>query len=159
MTEVPEEERELFEYFAKLYKNSNKGIKGRGKDRKIAGPNSSHSTNNSMMIGVGGSHAGMPGAMSSSMSTFPGMTVATGLPGMHGSGLRAGGGHNHGGADVAMGRVYEMDEMDEDGDMNSQCGSGSGSGSGDSMYGYDNMDVDVPAPSGRQMGYGNERLY
>lgn len=30
-------DRELFEYFATLYKNSNKGIKGRGKDRKIAG--------------------------------------------------------------------------------------------------------------------------
>lgn len=30
-------DRELFEYFAELYKNSNKGIKGRGKDRKIVG--------------------------------------------------------------------------------------------------------------------------
>ncbi|KAJ5902478.1 hypothetical protein N7495_003006 [Penicillium taxi] len=29
-------DRELWEYFATLYKNSNKGIKGRGKDRKIA---------------------------------------------------------------------------------------------------------------------------
>jgi hypothetical protein len=31
-------ERDLWEYFANLYKNSNKGIKGRGKDRKV-GPN------------------------------------------------------------------------------------------------------------------------
>lgn len=30
-------DKELWEYFATLYKNSNKGIKGRGKDRKIAG--------------------------------------------------------------------------------------------------------------------------
>jgi uncharacterized Zn-finger protein len=30
------EEREMFEYFASLYKNSNKGIKGRGKDRKVS---------------------------------------------------------------------------------------------------------------------------
>ncbi|KAI9826808.1 MAG: hypothetical protein M1832_005746 [Thelocarpon impressellum] len=30
-------DRELWQYFATLYKNSNKGIKGRGKDRKIAG--------------------------------------------------------------------------------------------------------------------------
>jgi hypothetical protein len=30
-------DRELFEYFAELYKNSNRGIKGRGKDRKITG--------------------------------------------------------------------------------------------------------------------------
>jgi hypothetical protein len=30
-------DRDLFEYFAELYKNSNRGIKGRGKDRKISG--------------------------------------------------------------------------------------------------------------------------
>lgn len=29
------EEQELWEYFSTLYKNSNKGIKGRGKDRRI----------------------------------------------------------------------------------------------------------------------------
>ena len=29
------QDRELWEYFALLYKNSNKGIKGRGKDRRI----------------------------------------------------------------------------------------------------------------------------
>jgi len=28
-------DKELWEYFANLYKNSNKGIKGRGKDRKV----------------------------------------------------------------------------------------------------------------------------
>lgn len=28
-------DKELWEYFAALYKNSNKGIKGRGKDRRI----------------------------------------------------------------------------------------------------------------------------
>ncbi|KAI6251451.1 Asparagine-rich zinc finger protein AZF1 [Erysiphe necator] len=32
---VPAADKELWEYFAKLYKNSNKGIKGRGKDRKV----------------------------------------------------------------------------------------------------------------------------
>lgn len=30
------QDRELWGYFAALYKNSNKGIKGRGKDRKIS---------------------------------------------------------------------------------------------------------------------------
>ena len=30
------QDRELWEYFARLYKNSNKGIKGRGKDRRIS---------------------------------------------------------------------------------------------------------------------------
>ncbi|CAM1508306.1 Fc.00g051540.m01.CDS01 [Cosmosporella sp. VM-42] len=34
--EVPEVDRELFEYFATHYKNSNKGIKGRGKARTVA---------------------------------------------------------------------------------------------------------------------------
>lgn len=34
--EVPEAERELFDYFAMHYKNSNKGIKGRGKARTVA---------------------------------------------------------------------------------------------------------------------------
>ncbi|KAF2657412.1 zinc finger protein-like protein OZF [Lophiostoma macrostomum CBS 122681] len=32
---VSQHEKELWEYFASLYKNSNKGIKGRGKDRRI----------------------------------------------------------------------------------------------------------------------------
>ncbi|KAJ5715063.1 uncharacterized protein N7483_012244 [Penicillium malachiteum] len=32
---VNAQDRELWEYFASLYKNSNKGIKGRGKDRRI----------------------------------------------------------------------------------------------------------------------------
>lgn len=30
------QDKELWEYFASLYKNSNKGIKGRGKDRRIS---------------------------------------------------------------------------------------------------------------------------
>ncbi|KAF7532251.1 hypothetical protein G7Z17_g13662 [Cylindrodendrum hubeiense] len=34
--EVPDADRELFEYFATHYKNSNKGIKGRGKARTVA---------------------------------------------------------------------------------------------------------------------------
>ena len=33
--QVSESDRELWEYFSTLYKNSNKGIKGRGKDRRI----------------------------------------------------------------------------------------------------------------------------
>ncbi|RKF57379.1 putative zinc finger protein ozf [Erysiphe neolycopersici] len=45
---VPAADKELWEYFAKLYKNSNKGIKGRGKDRKVG---SSHMM--TAMRGVG----------------------------------------------------------------------------------------------------------
>lgn len=33
---VTSQDKELWEYFATLYKNSNKGIKGRGKDRRIS---------------------------------------------------------------------------------------------------------------------------
>jgi len=38
-------DRDLFEYFAELYKNSNRGIKGRGKDRKISGVKKSRPEN------------------------------------------------------------------------------------------------------------------
>lgn len=34
--QVTAQDKELWEYFATLYKNSNKGIKGRGKDRRIS---------------------------------------------------------------------------------------------------------------------------
>ncbi|KAH7318543.1 hypothetical protein B0I35DRAFT_479040 [Stachybotrys elegans] len=34
--DIPEEHRDLLQYFRVHYKNSNKGIKGRGKDRKVA---------------------------------------------------------------------------------------------------------------------------
>ncbi|CAK7269712.1 DNA-binding transcription factor [Sporothrix epigloea] len=34
-TSITEDDRELFGYFASLYKNSNKGIKGRGKHRRV----------------------------------------------------------------------------------------------------------------------------
>ena len=35
---MTESDKELWEYFSTLYKNSNKGIKGRGKDRRIRPP-------------------------------------------------------------------------------------------------------------------------
>lgn len=38
---VTQEDKELWEYFASLYKNSNKGIKGRGRDRRISTVSSS----------------------------------------------------------------------------------------------------------------------
>jgi hypothetical protein len=40
---VSNADKELWEYFASLYKNSNKGIKGRGKDRRISALSSSAS--------------------------------------------------------------------------------------------------------------------
>ncbi|KAF2819126.1 zinc finger protein-like protein OZF [Ophiobolus disseminans] len=41
---VSQADKELWEYFASLYKNSNKGIKGRGKDRRISAVSSSTSS-------------------------------------------------------------------------------------------------------------------
>jgi hypothetical protein len=38
---VTAQDKDLWEYFAALYKNSNKGIKGRGKDRRISAAPSS----------------------------------------------------------------------------------------------------------------------
>ena len=35
-------DKELWEYFSTLYKNSNKGIKGRGKDRRIFAVSKDH---------------------------------------------------------------------------------------------------------------------
>ncbi|WDK14842.1 zinc finger protein [Colletotrichum graminicola] len=33
---LSDDQREMYRYFASLYKNSNKGIKGRGKDRRVS---------------------------------------------------------------------------------------------------------------------------
>lgn len=38
------EDVELWEYFSLLYKNSNKGIKGRGKDRRVSSTSKARST-------------------------------------------------------------------------------------------------------------------
>ncbi|KAH6699907.1 putative asparagine-rich zinc finger protein AZF1 [Leptodontidium sp. MPI-SDFR-AT-0119] len=48
-------DKELWDYFANLYKNSNKGIKGRGKDRKVGSASSSSMALNSGIrsFGVG----------------------------------------------------------------------------------------------------------
>ncbi|TVY20158.1 Asparagine-rich zinc finger protein AZF1 [Lachnellula arida] len=50
-------DKELWEYFANLYKNSNKGIKGRGKDRKVG--TSSRSSSKSMALKSGMRNSGV----------------------------------------------------------------------------------------------------
>lgn len=40
------EDAELWDYFSLLYKNSNKGIKGRGKDRRVSSTSKTRSTSN-----------------------------------------------------------------------------------------------------------------
>ena len=57
--EISPVDRDLFEYFAELYKNSNRGIKGRGKDRKISGAKKSRSAAaNGARAGAGGAGGG-----------------------------------------------------------------------------------------------------
>ncbi|RDL35330.1 uncharacterized protein BP5553_07261 [Venustampulla echinocandica] len=66
-------DKELWEYFANLYKNSNKGIKGRGKDRKV-GSTSTPATSGLRNLGVDG-HIGYSrsGAGRSNMGGLIGM--------------------------------------------------------------------------------------
>ncbi|KAF2457069.1 hypothetical protein BDY21DRAFT_385934 [Lineolata rhizophorae] len=60
---VTAQDKELWEYFAALYKNSNKGIKGRGKDRRIAAiPSSSQSTSSSSSASIASSSTAVPTA-------------------------------------------------------------------------------------------------
>ncbi|KAF2143046.1 uncharacterized protein K452DRAFT_331687 [Aplosporella prunicola CBS 121167] len=76
---VSEQDRELWEYFASLYKNSNKGIKGRGKDRRIstisssAGASSCSPASSSSTTPVPASCT----APSSASPTAPSMHVST----------------------------------------------------------------------------------
>ena len=51
LDEIPERDRSLFEYFASIYKNSNKGIKGRGKGSTRIEPAELASDNASMQSG------------------------------------------------------------------------------------------------------------
>ena len=51
---VNSNDKELWEYFATLYKNSNKGIKGRGKDRKVgSAPMQKVSSHHGLLINGG----------------------------------------------------------------------------------------------------------
>lgn len=64
--QVSSQDKELWEYFATLYKNSNKGIKGRGKDRRI-----------STTIQSGSSSSTFPSTASFSSISAPAMSRAT----------------------------------------------------------------------------------
>jgi hypothetical protein len=52
---VSTSDRELREYFATLYKNANKGIKGRSKDVRVVGSASTSHASAINMLGAGGS--------------------------------------------------------------------------------------------------------
>jgi len=58
---VTPQDKVLWEYFASLYKNSNKGIKGRGKDRRISTVPSSASSSKSSSSFTSANNAGNGG--------------------------------------------------------------------------------------------------
>ena len=65
---MPSEDRDLWEYFSELYKNSNKGIKGRGKGRKIAAMPAA--TSPTTETGAGGAGMRSTGSVDSSREFF-----------------------------------------------------------------------------------------
>jgi hypothetical protein len=118
------EDREMFEYFATLYKNSNKGIKGRGKDRKV--------TAISQQQGSMGVPRHFP-----VQHPFPMHTSVQHLPHpvlTHSGNLGHYGMPQHPGQHVMSGRdprePYDMYDVDQD----SVSGSGAGSSTAGTVY-------------------------
>jgi hypothetical protein len=118
----------LWEYFANLYKNSNKGIKGRGKDRKV-GSNNSPALNSGMKnLGVGGGRGGYSMADASRWNMIVG--VGAGVVGAHGAGRGESG-------------QYEMFDVGAE-NQSSHSGSGGASSMG-------TCDDDAPLAFGERM--------
>ncbi|TVY33920.1 Asparagine-rich zinc finger protein, partial [Lachnellula subtilissima] len=105
-------DKELWEYFANLYKNSNKGIKGRGKNRKVG--TISHSNSKVTKLNSGTRNLG---ATASSYTGAGRGNVTMGVP--SDSMISSGRGHMHG-------SPYEMFDTD-DGSQSSHSGSGGSS--------------------------------
>jgi len=76
---VSKADKELWEYFASLYKNSNKGIKGRGKDRRISAVSSSTATHASSYstIPMTTMHQSFSGAYNNSDRSSRGSSMST----------------------------------------------------------------------------------
>jgi hypothetical protein len=141
---VSDADRELREYFATLYKNANKGIKGRGKDVRVAGSASTYTHASVMsMLGTRGG-MGTVGVLGSNLAMGLGIGGAMpdhdmkmeGREGSHGSGYA----------------IYDEDE-----DTASRSGSHSSDGSGTSIYGVD-PSSDTYETEGRDLAFG-DRMY
>ncbi|KAH7321477.1 putative asparagine-rich zinc finger protein AZF1 [Rhexocercosporidium sp. MPI-PUGE-AT-0058] len=134
-------DKEMWEYFANLYKNSNKGIKGRGKDRKVGSASSSASMSlNSGMRGLGmsGRGFGMAGPGRSNMIVGAGGIVS------HVGGRGDGG-------------QYEMFDIDD----GSQSGHSHSGSRGASSVGYEDAPSDGYEEQGRssnELAFG-DRIY
>jgi len=125
-------DKELWEYFANLYKNSNKGIKGRGKDRKVGANPKASSNPGPRDTGLGG------GRYASPTGTERGM-------------MGPAAGHGRGGEGQ-----YEMFDADDA----SQSGSHSGSGGASSVASCDDAPSDGYDDSSRggALAFG-DRIY
>lgn len=142
-------DKDLWEYFAKLYRNSNKGIKGRGKDRKV-GSHSAHNSGNGMSGFVSR-------GMTSQYRSMPDMhSMSHGLPMGHGI-VREGSQHSHSSGAPTH---YEMNlTYEDDGSGTGSQGSASSAGS---MYGVDvgvGPPVDAYDAEGRELAFGDRSLY
>lgn len=120
------EEDELLEYFRSLYRNANKGIKGRGKGRKVASTSSTSSTPPSLSSSTSSlsSLASLPLSPPSSTGSYTG-----GIPAHFGMGL-GGGGTNGGGGLTGMAGMGAMEMEMFDGSssgIGSPCASSLGS--------------------------------
>jgi len=112
-------DKELWEYFANLYKNSNKGIKGRGKDRKV-GSNSINLNSGLRSLGVGANGRGGYGMSGSGRRNMVVGGMMNGMASNHGQGR----GETHG-----QGQQYEMFDVDDDSQSSHHSGGGSGAAS------------------------------
>ncbi|XMA12418.1 hypothetical protein WAI453_005209 [Rhynchosporium graminicola] len=143
-------DKELWQYFANLYKNSNKGIKGRGKDRKVGSTSASSSLNAGMRsLCVGQRGFGMAGSGRGHLDNGihigmdVGMNIHIDMAG-HVVGRSDGHGHGHG----PQYHMYDVDDASQ-------------SGSGSSVGNYDDAPSDgyeSQGSSGHDMSFG-DRMY
>jgi hypothetical protein len=137
-------DKELREYFATLYKNANKGIKGRGKDVRVVGSASTYTHASVMsMLGTRGG-MGSVGVLGSSMSMGLNPTGAVTAHQMKIEGRDG----SHGRAAYAI--------FDDEGTM-SRSGSHSSESSGASVYGVD-PSSDAYDAEERELAFG-DRIY
>ncbi len=137
-------DKELREYFATLYKNANKGIKGRGKDVRVVGSASTYTHASVMsMLGTRGG-MGSVGVLGSSMAM-----------GLNPNGAMTAHQMKIEGRDIGHGRTgYAI--FDDDGAI-SRSGSHSSESSGASVYGVD-PSSDAYDAEDRELAFG-DRIY
>jgi hypothetical protein len=141
---VSSADRELREYFATLYKNANKGIKGRGKDVRVVGSASTYT--HASVMSMLGARGGMNtvGMLASDLTMR--LDVSSGMSAQH---MKVEGREgSHGPVGYA---VY-----DEDDDV-SRRGSRSSSSSSSSIYDVD-ASTDHYDTEGRELAFG-DRIY